>query len=258
MRSLLLPVGLRSRSQISDARAGRRRINRKLRLKHVTETTQLLAVRIIGTPHAFKIVSSGGTDNVESRPSHIRYEYDNPVLARVESIGELQEAVSRYLPALYSRAYRYVSHAHDAEDAVQDALLSAYKHLDQFKATAKITTWLTTIVTNSALSQLRRRPRQPQVSLDEKSRGDQDYCLADKLTDARPSPEGECIRSEMRGNLMQSVMELSPLLRETIQLFYLDGLSTMEIAQTLGVPQGTVKARMSRGRSQLKRLMRAA
>jgi RNA polymerase sigma-70 factor (ECF subfamily) len=62
----------------------------------------------------------------------------------------------------------------------------------------------------------------------------------------------------MCGNLMQSVMELSTLLRETIQLFYLDGLSTMEIAQILGVPQGTVKARMSRGRSQLKRLMRAA
>ena len=82
--------------------------------------------------------------------------------------------------------------------------------------------------------------------------------MADILTDARPNPERECIRSEMRGNLMQSVMELSPLLRETIQLFYLDGLSTMEIAQTLGVPQGTVKARMSRGRSQLKRLMRAA
>jgi RNA polymerase sigma-70 factor (ECF subfamily) len=227
-------------------------------LKHVTETTQLPAVRIIGTPHAFKNVNSGGTDNVESQLSHIGNQYDNTVQNRVESTGELQEAVSRYLPALYSRAYRYVGDAHDAEDAVQDALLSAYKHLDQFKATAKMTTWLTTIVTNSALSQLRRRPRQPQVSLDERSGGDQDYCLADKLTDARPSPEGECIRSEMRGNLMQSVMELSPLLRETIQLFYLDGLSTIKIAQILGVPQGTVKARMSRGRSQLKRLMRAA
>jgi len=194
---------------------------------------------------------------VESQPSHNWHEYDNPVLARVESVGELQEAVSRYLPVLYSRAYRYVGDAHDAEDAVQDALLSAYKHLDQFKATAKMTTWLATIVTNSALSQLRRRPRQPQVSLDERLAGDQDYCLSDRLTDARPSPESEYIGSEMRGNLMQSVMGLSPLLRETIQLFYLDGLSTMEIAQILGVPQGTVKARMSRGRSQLKRLMRA-
>jgi RNA polymerase sigma-70 factor (ECF subfamily) len=52
-------------------------------------------------------------------------------------------------------------------------------------------------------------------------------------------------------------MELSPSLRKTIQLFYLDGLNTREIAQTLGVPQGTVKARMSRARLQLKRLMLA-
>ena len=194
---------------------------------------------------------------MEARLSHIRDEHDPVVQFRGESLGELQDAVARYLPALYSRAYRYVGDAHDAEDAVQDALLSAYKHLEQFKATAKMTTWLTTIVTNSALSQLRRRPRQPQVSLDERLAADQDYSLSDKLTDARPSPEGECIRSEMRGNLRKSVIELSPVLRETIQLFYLDGLSTMEIAQILGVPQGTVKARMSRGRSQLKRLMRA-
>lgn len=212
---------------------------------------------MIGTLHAFKHVSSGGTDNVESQPSHIWREHDNTVLTRVESIGELQEAVSRHLPELYGRAYRYVGDAHDAEDAAQDALLSAYKHLDQFKATAKMTTWLTSIVTNGALSQLRKRPRQPQVSLDERLAADQDYRFSDKLKDARPSPEGECIRSEMRENLMRSVMGLSPRLRETIQLFYLDGLSTMEIAKVLGLPQGTVKARMSRGRSQLKRLMRA-
>ena len=170
---------------------------------------------------------------------------------------ELQDVVSRYLPMLHSRAYRYVGDTQDAEDAVQDALLSAYKHLEQFKAAAKMTTWLTTIVTNSALSQLRRRPGQPPISLDEQLGGEESFSLSDRLTDVRPSPEGECIRSEMRGNLMQSIRELSPLLRETIQLFYLDELSTREVAHVLGVPQGTVKARMSRARSQLKRLMRA-
>ena len=81
--------------------------------------------------------------------------------------AQLQDALSRYLPALYKRAYRYVEDPHDAEDAVQDALLSAYKHLDQFKATAKMTTWLTTIVTNSALTQLRIRSRHPHLSLNE-------------------------------------------------------------------------------------------
>ena len=172
-------------------------------------------------------------------------------------LGELEDAVSRYMPMLYSRAYRYVGDPHDAEDAVQDALLSAYKHLDQFKATAKITTWLTTIVTNSALTQLRRRPRQPQVSLDEPLIGEQDVSLSDRLPHIGPSPERECIQSELHGHLLQSVKELSPSLRETIRLFYLDGMSTREVAQTLGVPQGTVKARMSRARLQLKRLMLA-
>jgi RNA polymerase sigma-70 factor (ECF subfamily) len=176
---------------------------------------------------------------------------------REQRKGELQDAISRYLPALYSRAYRYVGDAHDAEDAVQDALLSAYKHLDQFKATAKMTSWLTTIVTNSALTQLRRRPRHPHVSLDERLGEEQDHSVSERLRDARPSPEGDCIRSEMHSNLWQSVKELSPSLRKTIQLYYLDGLSTTEVAHSLGVPLGTVKARMSRARSQLKQLMRA-
>jgi RNA polymerase sigma-70 factor (ECF subfamily) len=174
---------------------------------------------------------------------------------REEDARELQEVVSRYLPTFYRRAYRYVGDPHDAEDAVQDALLSAYKHLHQFKGTAKMTTWLTTIVTNSALTKLRRRPRHPHVSLDEPSAGEQDYSLADRLTDERPSPEGEYIRSEMYENLMQSVMELSPSLRKTIQLCGLDGLTTREVAHILGVPHGTVKARVSRARLKLKQLM---
>jgi RNA polymerase sigma-70 factor (ECF subfamily) len=192
---------------------------------------------------------------VESRPSYIQNEHDPAVLTHRAGIGEFQDAVSRNLSIFNQRAYGYVRHPHDAEDAVQDALLSAYKHLDQFKATAKMTTWLTTIVTNSALSQLRRRPRQTQVSLDERLTAEQEFRFSDKLMDACPSPERQCVQAELHGHLLQSVRELSPSLRKTVQLFYLDGLSTKEIAQNLGVPQGTVKARMSRARSQLKRLM---
>jgi len=258
MRSLPQPVGWRSVSQKPDARGGLHEVRPLFRLKYIYEIKHLLWAPMIGTAHAFKYVRSGGIDNMETRLSHIRDEHDPAVQFRVERLGELQNAVLQNLSFFYKRAYGYVGDPHDAEDAVQDALLSAYRHLGQFKATAKMTTWITTIVTNSALSQLRRRPRQPQVSLDERLAGEQDFCLSDKLTDARPDPEGECIRSEMHGNLMQSVGELSPLLRETIQLFYLDELSTREIAHVLGVAQGTVKARMSRARSQLKRLMRAA
>ena len=187
--------------------------------------------------------------------SHLGDKQNPAALVREEEARELQDVITRYLPSFYRRAYRYVSDPHDAEDAVQDALLSAYKHLHQFKGTAKMATWLTSIVTNSALTQLRKRPRHPHVSLDEGPGGEQDYSVADKLTDARPSPERECIRSEMHGNLMQSVMELSPSLRDAIQLCDLDGLTTKEVAHMLGVPHGTVKTRVSRGRMKLRQLM---
>ena len=169
---------------------------------------------------------------------------------------QLHDAVSRYLPALYRRAYRYVGDPDDAEDAVQDALLSAYKHLHQFKATAKMTTWLTTIVTNSALTQLRRRSRHLHVSLDERIGHEHEYCVSDTLADIRPNPEGEYIRSDLRRHLMKLAMELSPSLRRAIQLRDLDGLTTSEAARILGVSEGTVKSQLSRARSKLKRMMR--
>jgi RNA polymerase sigma-70 factor, ECF subfamily len=193
---------------------------------------------------------------MEARQSHIRDEHDPTAQIRLQTIGEFQDAISRNLSIFYKRAYRYVGDPHDAEDAVQDALLSAYKHLDQFKGTAKMTTWLTSIVTNSALTQLRRKPRQPHVSLDEPVDSERDYCVADSVADVRPSPEGECIQSELHGHLMQSVMALSPSLRRAIQLCDLGGLKTIEAAKILGVTQGTVKAQISRARTKLKQLMR--
>jgi RNA polymerase sigma-70 factor, ECF subfamily len=177
----------------------------------------------------------------------------NPIVQWEQNTEELQDVVSRYLPLFYRRAHRYLGNAHDAEDAVQDALLSAYKHLDQFKGSAKMATWLTSIVTNSALTYLRRRPRQPHSSLDEPLAHDQNHCLSDRLVDARPNPEDDCVKSELHGHLMHSVRELSPLLRKAIQLRDFDGLTTSEAAHILRVPEGTVKARVSRARSELKK-----
>jgi RNA polymerase sigma-70 factor (ECF subfamily) len=79
---------------------------------------------------------------------------------------DMQDVLSRYPPSFYRAAYRYLGNAADAEDAVQDALLSAWRNLGQFKGQAKMSTWLTTIVMNSALTQLRRRPHQIHTSLD--------------------------------------------------------------------------------------------
>src|SRR2546426_3197636 len=81
---------------------------------------------------------------------------------------EMEELLWRRLPSFYRSVYRFLGNAADAEDAVQDALLSAYKHLDQFRGQSQMSTWLTAIVSNCARMQLRRRPSQIHVSLDER------------------------------------------------------------------------------------------
>jgi RNA polymerase sigma-70 factor (ECF subfamily) len=192
---------------------------------------------------------------MEAPHTHNREPFDHSVQIREESVEGLQDAVSRHLPVFFKRAYRYVGNPHDAEDAVQDALLSAYKHLDQFKGTAKMTTWLTSIVTNSALGQLRRRPRHPHISVDERIGHEQDLCVSDILADTRSSPESECIRSELHGRIVESLTKLSPSMRKVIQMRDLDGLTTSEVAKTLGLSEGTVKAQVSRARSKLRQLV---
>jgi RNA polymerase sigma-70 factor, ECF subfamily len=171
---------------------------------------------------------------------------------------EMQDVLSRSIPSFYKKAYRHLGNAADAEDAVQDALLSAYKHLDQFQGKAQMSTWLTAIVINCARMQLRRRPRQIHLSLDERFGEEQEYSLSDQLADWGPSPEDECRKSEMRGHLMNLVAELSPPLRKAFQLRELDGLTTREAADVLGVADGTVKAQLARARTKLKRLLRRA
>ena len=168
---------------------------------------------------------------------------------------EMQDVLSRCLPSFYKKAYRHLGNAADAEDAVQDALLSAYKHLDQFKGQSQMSTWLTAIVINCARMQLRRRPRQIHLSLDERFGEDEEYSLLERLAHSGPSPEDECRNSEMDRRLTQFTEQLSPPLRKAFQLRELDGLSTSEAAQILGVPDGTVKARVSRARAKLRRLM---
>jgi len=171
---------------------------------------------------------------------------------------EMNEVLSRRLPSFHRRAYRYVGNAADADDVVQDALVAAFKHLDQFRGQAQMSTWLTTIVTNCARMQLRRRPRQTLLSLDEKFGDEEKYSVSDYLADCRPSPEDACERSELRGHMLRFVAQLSPPLRKAFQLREIDGLSTRETAHLSGLPDGTVKAQLARARAKLKRLMRRA
>jgi RNA polymerase sigma-70 factor, ECF subfamily len=171
-----------------------------------------------------------------------------------EHARELDNVVSRYLPMFYKRAFRFLGNATDTEDAVQDALLSAYKHLGQFRGKAQLSTWLTTIVTNAARMQLRRR-RASYLSLDEEQ-GEDGLTFSERLPDSKPSPEEACFTAEARDRIVEGAKQLSPKLRQAFQLRDIDGLTTKEAALVLGVPPGTVKAQLARARAKLAGIIR--
>lgn len=171
---------------------------------------------------------------------------------------EMEDIGSRHRSSLYKSAFRFLGDAADAEDAVQDALLSAYKHLHQFRGQSQMSTWLTAIVNNSARMRLRRRPRRRHVSLDERVGEEQEYPISERLAHHGPNPEDECRNSEITMCLRKFAAQLSPPLRKAFQLRDVDGPTTAEAARILGVANGTLKAQLARARAKLKQLMRRA
>jgi len=174
------------------------------------------------------------------------------ILSEEGAAQVFEQILSTGLPSLYRNALRLLGNSADAEDAVQDALLAAYTHLDQFKGQAQMSSWLTAILLNCARMQLRMRRRHIHVPFGEV----ETPSVSERLADHRLNPEEECKDSELSARLTHFQTQLSPTLRRTFQLRDIDGLSIQETARILGIPSGTVKARSARARQKLKDLMR--
>lgn len=172
-----------------------------------------------------------------------------------ENSRKFDGVLSSHLSRFRRIAFRKLRNPADAEDAVQDALLAAYKHLDQFEGHSQMSTWLTAIVMNCSRMQLRRRLRHIYISLDDPVGEGQTHSLSDEIVDHAPGPEHECRDAELYQRAVSAMNELSPQLRATLRLRYLEGHTVRETANILGVPRGTVKARLFRARVQLRELM---
>ena len=174
---------------------------------------------------------------------------------RQSGVQELTNIFVDRWQSLYRIAMRQLENRADAEDAVQDAFLSAYTHLDQFKGQARMSTWVTTIVINSARMKLRRRPRQVHVALSDQSQDHDSELVLEMLRDHRPNPEEVSQRNELTERAVRFTILISPTLRRTFQLRDVYGLSIRDTAKILGTPNGTVKAQTARARAKLKLLM---
>jgi RNA polymerase sigma-70 factor (ECF subfamily) len=174
-----------------------------------------------------------------------------PIQCYQRNIRELTDVIASHSPRFRRIALAHLGDVADAEDAVQDALLAALTHVDQFRGQAKMSTWLTAIVINSARMKLRRRFGRVYLALDETN--GQDFTLAEMLSDTRPGPEEAYRKREVAEKLAQVTSRLSPTLLRTFQLRDVYGLNIRETAHLLGVPSGTVKARLARARMKLRK-----
>ena len=170
---------------------------------------------------------------------------------------ELETVVSCHFAAFLRQAIRHLGNAADAEDAVQDALLSAFRHIAQFRDHAQMSTWLTRIVINSARTHLRRRSRENNISIDEHPEQGEAFPLLERLLDRGLSPEEAFRRSNLTFHATELAQKLSPDLREAFQLHDLEGQSIREMTNTLGASTSAVKTRVSRARTRIRHLARA-
>ena len=155
--------------------------------------------------------------------------------------------------AILRRTQRILRNREDAEDAVQTAFLDALRHLDAFQGRSRFSSWLTRIALNAAFMRLRSSRRRTETSLDEMI--ERDAGPRFQAVEARRNPEQECALREARVLLAKALDRLGPLYGEVLHLFHVQELSAKEAAQILGVPVGTVKARLHRARSRLSRHM---
>ena len=160
------------------------------------------------------------------------------------------EIVRRHRDRLWAVALRTTGDPEEASDALQDALISAYRRADSFRGDSAVTTWLHRIVVNASLDRLRRRAVRPWVPLPEETgeSGDRSQ-LAD--TAALIDPRDALDARETAMEIAAALDTLPPDQRMAVVLVDLEGWSVEEAAAIMECPTGTVKSRCSRARAKL-------
>ncbi|MGA8115126.1 MAG: RNA polymerase sigma factor SigM [Actinocatenispora sp.] len=165
----------------------------------------------------------------------------DPDLLRAHLAGDrtaFETLVRRHRDQLWAVALRTMGDREEAADALQDALLSAYRKADRFRGDSAVTTWLYRIVVNACLDRMRRRKARPTVPLPETGPGE-------------PVAPGEVADRDTSLTVQSALAELPVEQRAALVLVDIYGYPVSEAAQILQIAEGTVKSRCARGRARL-------
>jgi len=153
---------------------------------------------------------------------------------------------------LYGAAMRLTRNPADAEDLVQQTFMRAYQAFDRFEQGTNLRAWLFKILTNTFISNYRKKQREPKaVSADE----NEDFSLYDRFVEERLTPEAQLLDSLPDEEVKAALEQLPEQFRTAVLLADVEGFSYQEIADISDVPIGTVMSRLHRGRKQLQRAL---
>jgi len=171
--------------------------------------------------------------------------------------GAWAELVRAQHRRVYGLCYRFTGNAADAEDLTQDVFLKIYSNLSSFDlARGSLQVWITTMTRNLLVDNFRRtRHQRVTSSLDDGWESAEELKPIDRLTARGASPLESAAKMELGKMVQEALARVSIELREAVILRDLQDLDYKEIAQVLGIPEGTVKSRISRGRAELARLL---
>jgi len=167
------------------------------------------------------------------------------------------ELVRAHHRRVYGLCYRFTGNPTDAEDLTQDVFLKIYSNLTSFDTSrGSLQVWITTMTRNLLVDNFRRtRNQRATSSLDDGWDSTEELRPIDRLSSRAPSPHESAAQKEIARMVQEGLARVSPDLREAVILRDLQDMDYKEIAQVLGIPEGTVKSRISRGRAELARLL---
>lgn len=186
-------------------------------------------------------------------------ERDEPaIVGRLQSGDDdaFELVVRAYSPRLLAVARRLVGNDEEAQDALQDALLSAARNIGSFAGDAKLSTWLHRVTVNASLMRLRTRRRRPEMSIDSllpifMDDGHQ----VDPPARWKELPSDGALQAEARDRIREAIDTLPENYRTVLVLRDIEGLDTAETAAVLGVSDNAVKTRLHRARQALRSLL---
>jgi RNA polymerase sigma-70 factor (ECF subfamily) len=169
-----------------------------------------------------------------------------------------QEIVQQYHRRIYNICYRFAGSPDDAADLAQEVFIKMYRTLQTFDGTrASFMTWVTTVTRNLLVDHFRKGKYDRITDSLDATPGTQDdgLTIGDQLEDKRAGPEVRVQSQQTQKLVHDALQKLSPELREAVILRDLQDMDYKEIALVLKVPEGTVKSRINRGRTELARLL---